>query len=145
MAASPFAEAAAPVAAAPVAEPVMDVPPAPSMEALAASSKLQSEALSELSRLYSPPAFTPEPAAAGGLTRRTRKTETVPVQTAPAVEPGDDRPRTATEVRGMLAGFRAGVERGRTSPVASPPGMPSQPSTSPSDTANDLPRNPDQH
>ena len=81
-----------------------------------ARSDLHSSALSELRGLYAP-SFTPEvapPVAApsGGLTRRTPKSvddgvaaSAAPTQTA--------RTRSAAEVRGMLSGFRAGVERGR--------------------------------
>jgi hypothetical protein len=83
---------------------------------MTARSDLHSSALSELRGLYAP-SFTPEvapPVAApsGGLTRRTPKSvddgaaaSAVPTQPA--------RTRSAAEVRGMLSGFRAGVERGR--------------------------------
>jgi hypothetical protein len=58
------------------------------------------------------------PQQTSGLTRRTPKAaEPVPVA-APA---GPARQRTAAEVRGMLAGFRSGVERGRTAPAPTEP------------------------
>jgi len=81
-----------------------------------ARSDLHSSALSELRGLYAP-SFTPEvapPVAApsGGLTRRTPKSvdDGAAASAAPA-QPA--RTRSAAEVRGMLSGFRAGVERGR--------------------------------
>jgi hypothetical protein len=82
---------------------------------MTAQSDLQSSALSELRGLYAP--FTPEvapPVAAptGGLARRTPKAATD--DTTPASAPAQPaRSRSAAEVRGMLSGFRAGVERGR--------------------------------
>jgi hypothetical protein len=82
-----------------------------------ARSDLHSSALSELRGLYAPASFTPEvapPVAApsGGLTRRTPKSvdDGAAASAAPA-QPA--RTRSAAEVRGMLSGFRAGVERGR--------------------------------
>lgn len=75
-------------------------------------------ALSELTRLhattYTPPAMqhvaeqTP-----GGLTRRTPKRPAEPVADAADSPVTAARPRSADDVRGLLAGFRAGVERGR--------------------------------
>jgi len=81
-----------------------------------ARSDLHSSALSELRGLYAP-SFTPEvapPVAApsGGLTRRTPKSvDDGAAASAAPVQPA--RTRSAAEVRGMLSGFRAGVERGR--------------------------------
>jgi hypothetical protein len=94
-------------------EPVQPVEPARPAEALAA------EALTELSRLsaYNP---TSMPAIARtGLARRplryTRAGESEPDTDGPG-----PRTRTAANVRSMLAGFRAGVERGRSSAPARP-------------------------
>jgi hypothetical protein len=75
---------------------------------------LASSALSELRGLYEP-SFTPVavPAAdTAGLARRTRRTESVPQEQPTPAAPR--RTRNPAEVRGMLSGFRAGVERGRT-------------------------------
>jgi signal transduction histidine kinase len=109
------------------------VPAVTDLEQLAAASRLQSEALTELSRLYAP-SYAPTTAPSGGLTRRTPRApaatpEPVP---APAAAPGGatdaERPRNASEVRGMLAGFRAGVERGRSSSGTSSQENPTPPS-----------------
>jgi hypothetical protein len=75
-------------------------------------SAIASEALSELSRLsgYRPQAV--ENRGEQSLTRRTP-------QATPGLEPAPEGPavphreRNATDVRSMLSGFRAGVERGR--------------------------------
>ena len=98
------------------------VPVAPSddLERFAARSELASSALSELRGLYEP-AFTPaaEPAATpDGLTRRTPKP--ADVEPPPPASPPPSRQRSASEVRGMLAGFRAGVERGRSAGEETP-------------------------
>jgi hypothetical protein len=111
-----------------VAEEQVPVEPAFPQPALAAAATLRersamaSEALSELSALssYSPQAV--EPSAPTSLTRRT------PLAT-PAGQMASRQPeepigarrgtRNAADVRSMLSGFRAGVERGRTSPAAS--------------------------
>jgi hypothetical protein len=83
---------------------------------MTARSDLQSSALSELRGLYAP-SFTPEVAPpvvapSGGLTRRTPKSvDDGAAATAAPAQPA--RTRSAAEVRGMLSGFRAGVERGR--------------------------------
>jgi hypothetical protein len=78
---------------------------------------LASMALTELSRLsasaYSPEVTAPRAPADSGLTRRPQRAEASEASAGP--EPVPVRPRSATEVRGMLSGFRAGVERGRTS------------------------------
>ncbi len=94
----------------------------PELDRVSAQSDLQASALSELRGLYEP-VFTPEEspaaapeAAAGGLARRTPKATTEDTDTdgtAPADGPARVRSRTANDVRGMLSGFRAGVERGR--------------------------------
>ncbi|HST86000.1 MAG TPA: nitrate- and nitrite sensing domain-containing protein [Kineosporiaceae bacterium] len=83
-------------------------------------SALASEALTELSRLssYSPTSM-PSPDRPG-LQRRTPSE--VPIEEPePVVESSGQRARTAASVRSMLAGFKAGVERGRTSPAANRP------------------------
>jgi hypothetical protein len=106
---------------APVDSPV-PAPPAPSqdLDRMAARSDLASSALSELRGLYEP-SFAPavqRPAAPddSGLARRTPKAAApapAPAQAAAPAGPRPARQRSATEVRGMLSGFRAGVERGR--------------------------------
>jgi hypothetical protein len=82
---------------------------------MTAASDLHSSALSELRGLYAP-SFTPTPAPAvgEGLARRTPKSGDVPAAgPAPTTVPVPRRARSASDVRGMLSGFRAGVERGR--------------------------------
>ena len=100
----------------------------PAVPALAAAvslrerSAMASEALSELSALstYSPQAV--EETAPASLTRRTPlATEAGQMASRPvAEEPLGARrgARNAADVRTMLSGFRAGVERGRTSPAS---------------------------
>ncbi|MDQ1602740.1 MAG: hypothetical protein QOE01_585 [Actinomycetota bacterium] len=141
--AGPVAPAAAPVAAsaAPAAQPPAPLPPSPNVSPAplaaaqlepdrvplqpgpgarltedARTAQLQSDALSELRGIYEP-VFVPVAEAAaerpsGGLTRRSPK---APDELAaePEATPVPVRRRSASEVRGMLAGFRAGVERGR--------------------------------
>ena len=102
----------------------------PELDRVSAQSDLQASALSELRGLYEP-VFTPEEspaaapeAAAGGLARRTPKAtadDTDTDGTAPADGPARVRSRTANDVRGMLSGFRAGVERGRGAADATSP------------------------
>jgi signal transduction histidine kinase len=92
------------------------------------ASALASEALTELSRLsYNPTAVEPT-AAPAPLHRRTPAASLAalpPDQPAADGEPVDDdqprRGRRAADVRSMLTGFKAGVERGRTSPSAHRP------------------------
>ena len=48
----------------------------------------------------------------------------------PVVPAAPSRPRTASDVRGMLSGFRAGVERGRTTPATTGQGSDEPDSTS---------------
>jgi hypothetical protein len=80
----------------------------------------------------------PEP---DGATLQRRTPTEVPTETpiddnAPIVEGGGQRARTAASVRSMLAGFKAGVERGRTSPAANRPApVIPHPSPSPSDNS----------
>jgi hypothetical protein len=97
-------------------------------------SALASEALTELSRLS---AYSPTSMPSGGKAGLQRRTPSeVPVQEPePAVAGSGDRARTAASVRSMLAGFKAGVERGRTSPAAnrSAPPLPPPPRNSPPD------------
>lgn len=84
------------------------------LDRFAARSELAASALSELRGLYEP-TYTPaaQPAAApAGLTRRTPRASQPGPAPAPA-GPSQRRGRDAAEVRGMLSGFRAGVERGR--------------------------------
>jgi hypothetical protein len=104
-------------------------PPAP-VEARAAApepapvgaprSAIASEALTELSRLssYSPASLQDE-----GRPSLRRRTPTPLAAPEPEPDLGDagQRARTAANVRSMLAGFKAGVERGRTSPSAHRP------------------------
>ena len=116
MAAEPLPErasvgAAAPASTAPVGSDKSD------LDRMTARSDLHSSALSELRGLYAP-SFTPEVAPpveavpSGGLTRRTPKSvDDGAVASAAPAQPA--RTRSAAEVRGMLSGFRAGVERGR--------------------------------
>jgi hypothetical protein len=83
-------------------------------------SALTSQALTELSRLsaYNPTSLPP--ADRGGLERRTPAAP-APPQPEAEVETSGQRARTAADVRSMLTGFNAGVERGRTSPSAHRP------------------------
>jgi hypothetical protein len=80
-------------------------------------STLASEALTELSRLsaYSPTAMPPT--TRSGLQRRPPNAASSAEPQGP-VEGTGQRARTAANVRSMLAGFRAGVERGRSSGTA---------------------------
>ena len=94
------------------------VPSAPA-ESHGGRSDLASSALSELRGLYEP-SFTPAPArpaattsADTGLARRTPRATSAPAPVVPAAPTPPARHRSASEVRGMLSGFRAGVERGR--------------------------------
>jgi hypothetical protein len=101
-------------------------------------SALASEALTELSRLssYSPTSL-PLPDRAG-LQRRTPSE--VPIEEpVPALEASGQRARTAASVRSMLAGFKAGVERGRTSPAANRPAsaLPPPPRNSPPESRDE--------
>jgi len=113
-------------------EPLRDNTPAgtaavePALSGLAAAQALRersamaSQALSELSALstYRPAAVTS--AAATGLVRRTPQATPAGQLPAPVTElSGPRRPeRNPADVRSMLSGFQAGVERGRTSPDA---------------------------
>ena len=98
------------------------LPPSEDLERLAVRSEMAATALSELRGLYepsfTPAAAPPRPASgdirSGGLSRRTPKATEAAATATPVAPPAPARERTATEVRGMLAGFRAGVERGRT-------------------------------
>ncbi len=92
---------------------------------------LASSALSELRGLYEPsftPVIAPTPVGPGNLTRRTRRAEVdEPPEEAPAAP---RRNRNPADVRGMLSGFRAGVERGRTAPSDAGDGTEAPDSTS---------------
>ena len=100
-------------------------------------SALASEALTELSRLssYSPTSMPSSEKA--GLQRRTPSD--VPIDDGePLVDSAGQRgARTAASVRSMLAGFKAGVERGRTSPAANRPALPPPPRSSSSETRDE--------
>jgi hypothetical protein len=106
-------------------EPTPAFPPT-ALPALAAAQSLRersamaAEALSELSALSS---YRPESLAAEAhgptLTRRTPQATPAAQIAAPQEPQGVRRAnRSAADVRTMLSGFRAGVERGRTSPTA---------------------------
>jgi signal transduction histidine kinase len=83
-------------------------------------SALASEALTELSRLssYSP---TSMPSESSPALQRRPPSEMALDDPNLADQPVSQRARTAASVRSMLAGFKAGVERGRTSPSANRP------------------------
>jgi hypothetical protein len=61
------------------------------------------------------------PASTAPSLQRRPPSETPSDEPAPAAEASGERTRTAASVRSMLAGFKAGVERGRTSPSANRP------------------------
>ncbi|MFP5347376.1 MAG: hypothetical protein ACLGIA_10135, partial [Actinomycetes bacterium] len=87
--------------------------PAPSRhDALRQRSALASEALTELSLLsaYSPSSVESKPAST--LTRRTPATPAAAVPPNRPAAPAR-RSRSASDVRSMLSGFQAGLERGR--------------------------------
>jgi signal transduction histidine kinase len=120
-----FAPAPAPVDVDPLPEatptpafPAASVPALVAAQSLRERSAMASEALSELSALstYRPESMTGASAPAS-LVRRTPQA-TPAAQIAPPQEPQGPRRvnRNAADVRSMLSGFRAGVERGRTSP-----------------------------
>ncbi|MGH8892724.1 MAG: sensor histidine kinase [Actinomycetes bacterium] len=112
----PPVEAAVPPRRQAAAVPVGAVGAVGGVDHLQARADLASSALSELRGLYAP-SFAPatgrpvEKAADAGLTRRTPKS--APSSSAPVPTTATPRERTANDVRGMLSGFRAGVERGR--------------------------------
>jgi hypothetical protein len=87
------------------------------LDQLALNAELQKSALSELRGLYEP--SSPVAEAAAGLARRQRRAVEAVVEAEPETP---SRARDATEVRGMLTGFRAGVERGRSAPSEAPLG-----------------------
>jgi hypothetical protein len=89
-------------------------------------SALASEALTELSRLsaYSPAAVESKPPAT--LSRRTPASTPAAQVAPPPPAPANRRGRNAADVRSMLSGFQAGVERGRTSPTAPNDSSPAQ-------------------
>jgi signal transduction histidine kinase len=97
-------------------------------------SALASEALTELSRLSSYSPTTVEAAPESGLQRRTPTA--VPADESGARVDSSGRARTAASVRSMLAGFKAGVERGRTSPSAHRPADLPQPRNSSTEDSN---------
>ena len=84
------------------------------LDQLALNAELQKSALSELRRLYEPAHQGAAPAAdAASLIRRQRRA-VEPVVEQEQLQEAPARERDAVQVRGMLSGFRAGVERGRT-------------------------------
>jgi hypothetical protein len=84
------------------------------LDQLALNAELQKSALSELRSLYEPAHQGAAPAAdAAGLIRRQRREVDLVVENEQLPE-APPRERDAVQVRGMLSGFRAGVERGRT-------------------------------
>jgi signal transduction histidine kinase len=88
------------------------------LDQLALNAELQKSALSELRSLYEPSRQGAAPAAdAAGLIRRQRRAVEPVVESAPEAPA---RERDAVQVRGMLSGFRAGVERGRTATSEEP-------------------------
>jgi hypothetical protein len=108
--ASPQAPVSQPAASSPISE----------LDQLSLNAELQKSALSELRGLYEPAFSQSAPSAtdaAAGLIRRQRRAVEAVAEVVPA-EPS--RARDATQVRGMLSGFRAGVERGRTAPSEAP-------------------------
>jgi signal transduction histidine kinase len=120
-----FVPAPAPVDADPLPEamptpafPAASVPALVAAQSLRERSAMASEALSELSALstYRPESVTGASAPAS-LVRRTPQA-TPAAQIAQPQEPQGPRRvnRNAADVRSMLSGFRAGVERGRTTP-----------------------------
>jgi hypothetical protein len=100
---------------APAVEPIVpsESPAEYEQRMLRERSAIASEALSELSRLsgYQPAAV--ESRNSESLARRTPQSTpgVTPTPTSAAEVP--HRERNATDVRSMLSGFRAGVERGR--------------------------------
>jgi signal transduction histidine kinase len=120
-------EAPVPAAAPTPAFPAASVPALVAAQSLRERSAMASEALSELSALstYRPESMT-SGAAPASLVRRT-PAATPAAQLAQPQEPQGPRRanRNAADVRSMLSGFRAGVERGRTSPGA--PGTSARP------------------
>jgi hypothetical protein len=90
------------------------------LDQLALNAELQKSALSELRRLYEPAHQGAVPAAdAAGLIRRQRRA-VEPVVESEQLPDAPARERDAVQVRGMLSGFRAGVERGRTATTEEP-------------------------
>ncbi|HET8614697.1 MAG TPA: nitrate- and nitrite sensing domain-containing protein [Actinomycetales bacterium] len=102
--------------------PAASVPALVAAQSLRERSAMASEALSELSALST---YRPESVTGGSkpasLVRRT-PAATPAAQLAQPQEPQGPRRanRNAADVRSMLSGFRAGVERGRTSPGTAP-------------------------
>lgn len=121
----------------PEGEPQPAAPePVPVGDVLRQRSALASEALTELSRLstYRPAAVDRKPPTA--LTRRTPAATSAAEIQQPQTAPANRRNRDAADVRSMLSGFQAGVERGRTSPSAH---RPMSESPSPSATGGPTP------
>jgi anti-sigma regulatory factor (Ser/Thr protein kinase) len=146
---SPFAPPAPPTPAAgtaPVPDPVpVPVPvPAPVHVPVPAPPV---DVLADLPGLYEPAPTPDAPAqpvrAVEGLARRTPKSAAAPAPTPDDAPLGAPRPRSADNVRGMLSGFRAGVQRGRStdqSAAADNAGEHREPTTDDAD-ADTEPRN----
>jgi Nitrate and nitrite sensing/HAMP domain len=119
-------------AAAPVSQPAAPAPMS-ELDQMALNAELHKSALSELRGLYEPSvnqAAAPSADAAAGLIRRQRRAVEAVVE--PELPDVPARARDASEVRGMLTGFRAGVERGRTAPSEA-----SEPDADPTDDSTD--------
>jgi len=86
-----------------------------------------SEALSELSRLSSYRPAAAAPAAPAPLTKRTPSAEPALPEPIGEPEPAQvPRQRSAEEIRKMLSGYQAGVNRGRAAPQPDDSPRPSQ-------------------
>jgi hypothetical protein len=104
--------------------PAASVPALVAAQSLRERSAMASEALSELSALstYRPESVSGA-AAPASLVRRTPRATPAALIAEPQEPQGQRRAnRNAADVRSMLSGFRAGVERGRTSPGVAPGG-----------------------
>jgi hypothetical protein len=102
-----------------VDQPTVNAPMS-ELDQLALNAELQKSALSELRRLYEPAHQGATPAApAADLIRRQRRA-VEPVVESEQLPEAPARERDAVQVRGMLSGFRAGVERGRTATSEEP-------------------------
>jgi signal transduction histidine kinase len=131
VAASAATVSAAAAPSAPPAELSRDQPGQPAssnglsdLDQLARNAELHKSALSELRGLYEP-AFTPTATPVAAVPTGLKRREARPVE-EPIADQSDPqapaRTRDASEVRGMLSGFRAGVERGRSADPDAQPG-----------------------
>ena len=105
--------------------------PSADLGQLAASPGGQAAALAEPEIVYAPSQPAPPtraplatgPVPAGALARRVRQPEGAaaePLGALPEPIVASERTRTASDVRGMLSGFREGIERGRSTAAARP-------------------------